>query len=57
MSKATWYCPRCDSYGRKQWQWRPDLDPKQERYRCYDCGYDTGWVDYGMLRARQRVNQ
>lgn len=37
-------CPRCGSGERQRYGQRPDHDPREERHRCYDCGYDTGWT-------------
>jgi Zn ribbon nucleic-acid-binding protein len=36
-------CPKCQSDARQRYQRRPDLEPREERHRCYDCGYDSGW--------------
>lgn len=44
-------CPKCNSYWRQHWQWRPDLEPTQERQQCYVCGWKSGWVEYGYLEA------
>lgn len=37
-------CPECRSTARQRYQWSPDLKPVKFRHRCFDCGYDSGWV-------------
>jgi hypothetical protein len=40
------YCPRCESQVHQRYQWKPDLDPRRHKRRCYDCGWESGWVPY-----------